>query len=216
MEVNKSVLVIGASGGIGKILMPQLAAAKCNVVAMVRDKSRYVVPDASKEFIRVVEGDLEESFESAMEGCDRVIFSAGSGAGTGFDKTLLIDLWAASKAIDFAKKKRIKQFIMISSRGADNPEKGPLRIKPYLIAKHFADQHLIQSGVPYTILQPGRLVEQGRTGLITTVRPSDPKEQIISREDTAEVIKCCLDNVAFLNKTIELFNGQDKIREVFS
>ncbi len=38
-----------------------------------------------------------------MKGCDAVIFSAGSGGNTGHDKTLLIDLDGAVKAMKLQK-----------------------------------------------------------------------------------------------------------------
>jgi NAD(P)H-dependent flavin oxidoreductase YrpB (nitropropane dioxygenase family) len=43
--------------------------------------------------------DLEGDFENAYQGIDAVIFAAGSGGHTGADKTILIDLWGAIKAM---------------------------------------------------------------------------------------------------------------------
>jgi NAD(P)H-dependent flavin oxidoreductase YrpB (nitropropane dioxygenase family) len=47
----------------------------------------------------VVVADLEGDFENAYQGIDAVIFAAGSGGHTGADKTILIDLWGAIKAM---------------------------------------------------------------------------------------------------------------------
>lgn len=202
-------LVIGASGKIGKIIVSQLQDSGCHVVAMVRSKAN------AKEFIGkgidVVEGNLEGEFEYALNGCDQVVFTAGSGAATGVDKTLLIDLWGACKVIDRAKENNIQRFVMVSSRGADNPDKGPDAIKPYLVAKHFADNYLVSSGLNYTILRPGRLTDEPGMGLIKTTRPDNPKEQVISREDTASAIYYCLTNHKAIGKIYELYKGSEPI-----
>ncbi|GGB38741.1 hypothetical protein GCM10011409_15320 [Lentibacillus populi] len=50
-----------------------------------------------------------------MKECDAVIFAAGSGGSTGADKTLLVDLDGAAKAVEAAEKQGIKRFIMISA-----------------------------------------------------------------------------------------------------
>jgi len=201
----KKTLIIGASGKIGKMITALLHDNNHSVAAMVRNMNK--VQELVSLGINVVEGNLEENFESAFSGCERVVFSAGSGAGTSADKTLLIDLWGACRAIDIVKENNICHFIMVSSRGADNPDKGPIAIKPYLIAKHFADNYLIASGLNYTILRPGRLLDERGTGLIRTTRPISPEEQVISREDTAKAIYHCLTNNKTIGKIYELYKG---------
>lgn len=203
------VLLIGAAGQVSQHLLPMLANSDIETVAMVRDKTKLV----TTEGIEIIEGDLETDFDFAFEGCDRVIFSAGSGAKTGFDKTLLVDLWAAKKAIDYAATRQIRQFVMVSSRGADNPDKGPITIKPYLVAKFFADEYLRASTVPYTILQPGRLIDEEGVGRVTTLRPEAAAEQIISRQDTARAVLQALQTPASINKTYELYVGETPIEQ---
>lgn len=212
MKSEHKVLVIGAGGQIGQLLIRQLSETSCAVRAMVRDAQQAQFPPN----IEIVESDLEGDVSDAMSGCQTVIFTAGSGAKTGFDKTLLVDLWGAKRAIDTAKAQGVSHFIMVSSRGADDPEKGPVRIKPYLVAKHFADAYLIESGLSYTILRPGRLIGESGEGLITTERPSDPEAQIISREDTANAILHCIENTAVVNKIYELFKGIEPIENALS
>ena len=199
------ILVIGASGKIGKKLVKQLAQEGQTVRAMVRTAEKQQEIDGYDA--EVVIGDLEGAFEHALEGCDTIIFTAGSGGHTGADKTLLVDLWGAMKVIDCAVENSIRHFIMVSSRGADNPENGPVAIKYYLVAKHVADDYLTRSGLTYTILRPGRLLDEPGTGLITTLRPADPNQQIISRDDTAQAVIHCLHNAATENKIFELYRG---------
>lgn len=83
-------LIIGASGQIGKMDTEKMLKKGHDVVALVRDKAKLV--DINSEQLRIVEQDLEGDFSAAFDNVEQVIFSAGSGASTGPDKTLLIDL----------------------------------------------------------------------------------------------------------------------------
>ena len=196
-------LVIGSTGQIGRQLLPLLQQTGLEVAALARNPAKLAGIDG----IEIIEGDLEGNFEHAFAGCDRVVFTAGSGASTGPDKTLLIDLWAARKAVDYALKHHVKHFVMVSARGADNPDRGNSPIKPYLVAKCFADEYLQRSCVPYTILRPGRLTDDAASGCITTRRPENPEQQHIPRADTARIIAHVLKSGQSKNAVYELYQG---------
>lgn len=201
-------LVIGASGGIGSRLVRRLVGNGQPVRAMVRDETRRTaLENAGAE---VVIGDLEGGFRHALEGCDAVVFSAGSGARTGADKTMLIDLWGAVKTIDACRELGIARCVMISSRRAGDPDAGPAKMRHYLVAKHLADRHLLASGLEYTILRPGRLTDDPGTGLVRTSRPPEP-EQVIPRDDVAEAVRVCLDSTATVGHVYELYQGDTPI-----
>jgi uncharacterized protein YbjT (DUF2867 family) len=104
---------------------------------------------------------------------------------------------------------------MVSSRDAGDPENGTPAIKHYNICKHFADKHLLESGVPFTILRPGRLTDEAATGMITTTRPSDPDAMTITRADVAACILQCLDHSEAINQVDEIYNGDMPIAEAF-
>jgi uncharacterized protein YbjT (DUF2867 family) len=212
--LKNTSLVIGANGQIGKKLIELMIEAGMNVRAMIRDPSQAETFETMGA--EIVIADLETDFSFAFNGCDSVIFTAGSGASTGFDKTLLIDLWAAIKAINYATVHNVQRFIMISSRGAENPDKGPERIKPYLVAKHAADFVLQSSDLSFTILQPGRLTNDPGTNHIQTQRPENTADQKISRKDVATCIVYCLQHDHTIASTFELFEGDLSIKEVLS
>jgi uncharacterized protein YbjT (DUF2867 family) len=207
-------LVIGANGQIGKQLIGLMALAKMPVRAMIRNQEQAQIME--KLGAETYLADLEQPLpDEAFADCDKVVFTAGSGGKTGPDKTILIDLWGAVKAIDMAQKHKVKQFVMISSRDAGDPENGTPAIKHYNICKHFADKHLLESGVPYTILRPGRLTDAATTGHITTQRPLNKDDQIISRADVAACIVQCLDHSEAINQIDELYQGDMPIAEAF-
>ncbi|NLU98966.1 oxidoreductase [Marinomonas sp. UCMA 3892] len=198
-------LVIGASGQIGQLITKTLVETEEDARALVRDKSKLDHLEDSD--LEIVEADLEGDFSHAFDGIDNVIFVAGSGGSTGADKTLLIDLWAAKKAVDYAKAANVKQFIMVSSIGADDPEAIESDIKPYLVAKHMADQYLMASGVPFTIVRPGPLTNEKGQGKITIKRPNSREEMAIPRADVAKSVLFILSKDDLNGKIFELFGG---------
>ncbi len=102
------VLVVGSNGQIGQRLIQLLKESKEHTVrALVRKKEQA---DAyEKQDIETVLADLEgtvDSITAAAKGCDAIVFTAGSGGKTGYDKTLLIDLDGAGKTIEAVPKKQ--------------------------------------------------------------------------------------------------------------
>lgn len=207
-------LVIGANGQIGKQLVTLLCTENSPVKAMIRNSQQAsFFQDLGAE---TVIADLEAPLpDDAFTDCDKVVFTAGSGGKTGADKTILIDLWGAVKAIDMAKKHGITQFVMVSARDAGHPETGSAAIKHYNVCKHFADEYLLASGVPYTILRPGKLTDDKATGLISTQRTGQADKDIITRADVASCIKFCLTHTESINQIDELYNGNETIQQAF-
>jgi uncharacterized protein YbjT (DUF2867 family) len=101
----------------------------------------------------------------------------------------------------------VKKFIMVTSIGADDPEALESDIKPYLVAKHMADQYLMASGVPYTIVRPGPLTNTEGQGKITIKRPNTREEMAIPRADVAKSVLFILSKDNLNGKIFELFNG---------
>ncbi len=204
-------LILGASGNIGKQLTQLMLDDGHNVVALVRDKSK--LSDIISNNLTIVEADLTKEFGHAFKNCTNVVFTAGSGGSTGADKTILIDLWAACRASDYAKANKIKHFIMVSSIGADAPSEGPESMQPYLVAKHMADEHLMRSGLHYSIIRPGTLTNDKAKNQFTSERPKDKKDATITRADVATALLFCVNNPPQKNAVKELFNGDKSIGE---
>jgi uncharacterized protein YbjT (DUF2867 family) len=203
-------LIIGASGQIGKMTTELLVEYKHDVVALVRNKNK--LNDLNSAHLTIIEQDLESDFNEVVKDCEQVIFVAGSGGSTGADKTLLIDLWAATKAINFSKEHGVKHFIMVSSLGADDPDAIQSNLKPYLVAKHMADKYLINSGLNYTIVRPGALTNESASMLISTTRPADRSDAKISRENVAHVLFNIAQNPWSSSCIFELFDGDKAIK----
>lgn len=209
---DMNVAVIGASGGIGRRLVPQLVEAGHETVGVVRSRDPFdQIREAGGE-PRL--GDLEGEFAPAVEGAEAVVFTAGSGGSTGWDKTIMVDLWGAKRAVDVCIDQDIDRFVMISARGAAAPQAGREPLRPYLVAKYFADEYLRRSPLAETILRPTRLTDEPGTGLITSFfEPILKRGESISRADVAQAVVACLDEDATVGHAIELYVGDTPIEE---
>lgn len=208
MDNQMRVLVIGAHGKIGRRLVPILVEEGHDVVAMVRSPDQEA--DMSSLGAEPVIGDLEEDFEQHLEGIDAVVFAAGSGGGTGAAKTVLVDGLGAIRAVDAARKHGARRFVIVSSLGADDPDRSE-SIRAYLVAKAIADGYLQRSGLDYTVVRPGRLTDDEPTESVRV--GDDVGSGSISRGDVALVLARCLRDPATIGKTFEVVDGKTAVVE---
>ncbi|HLQ96499.1 MAG TPA: SDR family oxidoreductase [Pseudogracilibacillus sp.] len=206
------VFVVGANGQIGKQLVQLLHESKEHTVrAMVRAEDQA---EAYKQAgIETVVADLEGSVPdlvTAAKGCEAIVFAAGSGGHTGADKTLLVDLEGASRTIEAAQQLSVKQFVMVSAINA-NKRDNWTRIQHYMVAKHHADRLLQESGIPYTIVRPGGLLNEPATGKISM--GNDLERSTIPRADVAAVLYEVLGKERLYNKAFDIVSGEETIAE---
>lgn len=209
------VLVVGANGQIGRHLVQILSESGTHSPrAMVRRTEQ--ADRLEKLGVETVVADLEGSVDElakAAEGCDAIVFTAGSGSGTGEDKTLLIDLDGAIKTMEVAEKTGIKRFILISAIGADQRETWDKweGLKPYLVAKRYADIMLAQSDLIYTIIRPGTLLNKPGNGTVTVA--IDVVGGSIAREDVARTIVASLNEKHTFCRAFDLVSGEQPITD---
>ncbi|MGY8914043.1 MAG: SDR family oxidoreductase, partial [Flavobacteriales bacterium] len=157
--------------------------------------------------VKTILGDLEEDLVHTMEDIDKVIFAAGSGG----KKVVEVDQEGAKRLIDVAKMAHVKKFVMLSSIGADQPEKAD-DLQDYLRAKKNADEHLRHSGLNYTIVRPGSLKNAEGVGRIDLAKSLN-KEGDISRQDVAQTLVRVLHDTTANATTFEILEGDTLIGE---
>ncbi|KPM32168.1 NAD-dependent epimerase/dehydratase [Croceitalea dokdonensis DOKDO 023] len=200
----ENVLVAGATGTTGKKIVHLLNASQYfKPFALVRKKEQ--LEQFKKDGIEAILGDLENDVSQATKGMDKVIFAAGSGG----KKVVEVDQEGAKKVVDASKKHQIKKVVMLSSMGADKPEKAE-DLQEYLKAKHNADEYLRKSNLTYTIVRPGSLTNNKGTGSIA-LSESLNRQGSISRDDVAQTLVRALHDDAAINKTIEILEGNTLI-----
>ncbi|QQK77063.1 SDR family oxidoreductase [Salicibibacter cibarius] len=206
-----NVLVIGANGKIGKQLVEKLANdSSYTPKAMVR-KEEQLQPfkDMGADTVLAdVEGPLDD-LAAAAKGMDAVVFTAGSGAHTGADKTMMVDFDGAVKSMEAAEQAGIKRFIIVSAIGVHRREKWMEKAPYYSAAKHHADEWLSSSGLDYTILRPGLLTNDTGKEKIKVGVDLDRAE--IPREDVANTIIGALKDKGTIGKAFDLTTGEDTV-----
>ncbi|MEW5918980.1 MAG: NAD(P)H-binding protein, partial [Gemmatimonadota bacterium] len=151
------VLVAGATGALGTAIVRLLRARDHSVVALVRTSSEHQkVADFKKLGISIVYGDLKDAdtLTRACGNVDAVIstvtmvltaqpgdsFAATDGAGT-------------KNLIDASRAAGVGHFVFVSFDTSVVPD------CPLASAKKEAEEHLIHSGLTYTILHPTPFME---------------------------------------------------------
>ncbi len=133
-----------------------------------------------------------------------------------------------------AKNSSVQRFVMVSSLGIERKDNFPfnlLNAYGVLDAKQAAEQALRDTGLHYTIVRPGRLIDGPFTSydLNTLIKAStDGKQGVVlgcgdqllgqtSRRDVAAACVECLQNPATENTTFEIINqGERPVTIVWS
>lgn len=144
-------LIVGATGLLGGEICRLLAAEGKSVKALVRPTSDQARVEELKSLnVEIVQGDLKDrsSLDRACQGVRTVISTASSTLSrqTG-DSIESVDLNGQLSLIEAAKAAGVERFILISFPHIDIEF-------PLQTAKRTVEQHLKESGLSYTILQP--------------------------------------------------------------
>ncbi|PZV14935.1 MAG: NAD(P)-dependent oxidoreductase [Leptolyngbya sp.] len=193
--MTDTIFLAGASRGVGREIAKCLTKQKIKVKAMVRSPS--VRDDLEALGIEVVIGDALNvaEVEQAISGepISAVISTLG-GKPTDGERA---DFKGNRNLIDAAVKAGAKKFLLITSIGSGNSSPAlPLQaletLGSVLAEKEQAENHLIASGLPYTIIRPGGLKsDPPATGQgILTENPL--VAGVIHRADVAALVCQCL------------------------
>ena len=208
-------LIIGANGGVGQHLIRKLKARDVDFTAGVRKEEQVEALKADgidATYIDVAKQSIDELIE-LFKSYDQILFSVGSGGSTGDDQTIIVDLDGAVKTIKASEDADIKHYVMVStydSRREAFDQSGDL--KPYTIAKHYADDYLRHSNLNYTIVHPGGLKDDQGTGQIKADLYFDSYGSI-PREDVASVLKHVITSDKFSKQEFQIVSGNESIND---
>ncbi len=188
----KTVLVAGAAGQTGTQIVRHLQQEGFRVRALVRDtdKARELLgPD-----VDYVPGDVKDpaAVKAAAAGVHAVISSIGSRGKEGPDRPEMIDYQGVRNLVDAAKAARVRQFVLISSRGVTDKDHPLNRMfGNVLYWKLQGEDYLRASGLPYTVVRPGGLLNEpgGKSNIAFDQgdKPMGTRILSIPREDVAIV-----------------------------
>lgn len=205
MTNTSNIFLAGASRGVGREIAQCLLAQNLPVKALLRNEA--AATELTALGIKTVMGDAlnVSHLESAMlndEPIHTVISTIGGLPSDG----QRADYLGNKNLIDVAVKAGVQRFILITSIGTGNsagalPPQALATLGPVLVEKDKAEQHLIASGLNYTIIRPGGLKSEPATG--NGILTEDTRiVGTIHRADVAQLVCRCLNSPASHGKTL--------------
>lgn len=219
-DMKPLVLVAGATGKTGSLVVAQLKEKGYPVRAFVRNAARAAErlgPD-----VEAAVGDLRDpaSISAALDGVDAVINAAGSGVPAADDNMPEhVDFEGARNLADAAAAAGVGRHVLISSMGVTDDEHELNRMfNNILIWKRKGEEAVVASGVSYTIVRPGGLNDAaGNIQTIIFEQGDVPgRGKIISRADVARVSVAALEDAQARNKVFEIYARDGEPQTDFS
>jgi uncharacterized protein YbjT (DUF2867 family) len=205
------VLVVGAAGRTGRLVVRTLLENGFHVLAFVRDVERANKLLGSK--VEYIKGDVREieSIKPALKGVTQMISAIGAGQGGGSkNRPEFVDYGGVKNLSDAASAAKLDHFVLISSMGVTHEDHSLNKMFNNVLKwKLKGEQVLRKSGVAYTIVRPGGLTD-GEGGQHEVVfKQGDKGRGLITRMDVSRVCVAALEIPAARNKTFEVVNGSN-------
>jgi uncharacterized protein YbjT (DUF2867 family) len=201
------ILVVGATGSIGRLVVEEAARNGHAVRALVRDpgKARRVFPD-----VETVVGDLTRSdtLAPAIDGVDAVVFTHGSD-GSGKVGAEQVDYGGVRNVLAALAGRRVRIALM-TAIGVTNREGSYNRSTEAHDWKRRSERLVRASGLPYTIVRPGWFdynePDEQQLAMLQGDRrhAGSPSDGVIARRQIAQVLVASLTSDVARGKTLEL------------
>lgn len=179
-----NLVVLGATGRTGRLVVEQALAAGHTVTALVRSPEKLAIRNSN---LRVVAGEATDAGDvaRAMVGADAVISTLGGSGSVIVDSTRAI--------VEAAHKTGVKRVVVLSSFLVERDQMGALSrlitgvsSGSVIKDKDAGEQLLRQSDLDWTITYPGPLTDAPATGFVE-VLPEGTKRRISERISRADV-----------------------------
>ena len=202
------ILIVGASGRLGSVVVQHLLAQGKSLRVMTRNP--LGLAHLKQQGVEIVSGDLRDraSLASACQGVEQVLAAAHALDGKGDNNPQTVDDMGNRHLIDAAKAAGVERFIFVSVQGA-SPD-SPLE---FFRIKYRTEEYLQASGLNFTILRPGAYMElwaqligqpireQGKT---TIFGRGNNAINFVSVQDVARFVSIALDDPRARNAVIEV------------
>jgi uncharacterized protein YbjT (DUF2867 family) len=207
------ILVAGATGRTGKLVVSELLSNGYRVRAFVRnaDEAREKI-DADIDF---AVGDVREreSIDSSLDGVSAIICAIGAGRGDPSNGPEFVDYGGVKNLVEAAGDAELRQFVLMSSGGVTHEDHVLNKMfDNVLIWKFKGEEAVRNSGVPYTIVRPGGLIDKPSDPSAVILQQGDSGEGMIPRADVAVVLVRSLQYREALGKTFEVTSGDMEAR----
>ncbi|MDX6324261.1 MAG: hypothetical protein QOK15_615 [Nocardioidaceae bacterium] len=209
------VAVVGGHGQVALRLHPVLVSSGHQPVALVRHDAYTAELESLGAEVRLLDIENQDAggFAEAFAGCDAVVFAAGGGPDGSLERKRTVDLEGALKSIEGARQAGIRRFVQVSAIGVDEqlPSDTGEVWRAYVEAKRDADAALRASDLDWTIIRPGRLVDDPGTGRVSL--GSNVQRGDVPRADVAAVLAAVLADDTAIGQQWNLVSGETPVEE---
>jgi uncharacterized protein YbjT (DUF2867 family) len=218
-----TVLVVGATGSIGRLVVEEAVRKGHAVRALVRDPRKGRRLDSNVE---VVIGDLTrpETLAPAVDDVDAIVFTHGSDGG-GKAGAENVDYGGVRNVLAALRTRSVRVALM-TAIGVTNREGSYNRETEAHDWKRRGERLVRVSGLPYTIVRPGwfdhNKPDEHRLVLLQGDRrhAGDPSDGVVARRQIAQVLVASLTSDGALRKSFELVAtrgpAQDDLETLFT
>jgi len=205
MVASVNVVIVGGHGKIALRLEKLLAERGDSPRGIIRSTEQ--AKDLEEIGAEPIVLDIEnvDDISDALAGAGAVVFAAGAGPGSGPARKRTVDYGGAVKLADAAGRQGIRRYLIVSAIGANHPERWSDQMRPYYEAKAEADKAVLESGLDYTIVRPGRLTDDAGTGRVQVAETLESGGSV-TRDDVAAVIAECLLADNTIGKSFDVLN----------
>jgi uncharacterized protein YbjT (DUF2867 family) len=245
------VLVAGATGGVGQLTVSELLAQHMKVRVLARNIAKAQQMFADQVEIVVGDTRQADTLAAAMPGVTHIISCTGSTAfptsrwqfrqvssrwewykryanpnycrAQAENSPEKVDAMGGKNLVNAAPKD-LKRFLLVSACGVERKDRLPfslLNAFGVLDAKLVGETALRNSGLPYTIVRPGRLIDGPYTSYdLNTLLKAKTESQLgvvlgrgdtlsgeTSRIDLAAACVACLHNPQMVGKVFEIISA---------
>ena len=208
------VLVIGAAGKTGRLVVDRALAAGYSVKALVHD-TETLAEHPFAEGVQIVQGDVHDpdTMRNAVTACDGVIDTLGGK--TPFLKTDL-ESSAARVVLAAMKETGVKRLVVISVLGAGDSGKQspfwyehmflPTFLHGALPDKNAMEAEVKASGVEWVLVRPPILTDDLPTGSVKVISDHEVAHKI-TRHDLAQFLVDQLTSDAYIGQAVVIANS---------
>jgi uncharacterized protein YbjT (DUF2867 family) len=184
------LLLTGATGTVGRSLLPRLLAAGTPVRCLVRDPRR-LGPERVR--VQIALGDLGDhlSFRHALRGVDTVVHLASVIRDQPHGSIEELSGVATWRLVQAAERAGVKRFVFFSTLGASTRSRARL-----MRAKAVAERAVAASSLPHTVFAPSIIYSPGDPYLNLLARMSWLPVMPIPGSGAAAFQPICADDVA--------------------
>ena len=207
-----NVVIVGGHGQVAMRLAKLLADRGDSPRGIIRQTEQAADLEAIGAEPIVLDIENVDDISDGLAGADAVVFAAGAGPGSGPARKRTVDYGGAVKLIDAAASQEIRRYVIVSAIGANHPERWSDQMRPYYEAKAAADLAVVESGLDYTVVRPGRLTDDPGTGRVQLAESLEGGGEV-TRDDVAAVIAEVLTADNTVGKSFDLLGGETPITE---